>query len=202
MLLDGRLRADPCADGANESMKRPFSFYFLVERSEDKHETNMVVEYTGLSGKLNLDMCGKVDPIVLAKGNLPQCPIMTNPEKIAANTKLVVKEDTLLKKVPPQIQNLTNCFRFAHPAEANQSSETRAQRPETIRKVSEKVIGMLSESQWNVNGKARVSHRKVIGQSSASHRKVIRKSSESHRNVIRLSSERHRRNARRFLAVS
>ena len=36
-----------------------------------------------------------------------------------------------------------NCFRFAHPAEAKQSSESRAQRPETIRKVSEKLIGML-----------------------------------------------------------
>ena len=92
------------------------------------------------------------------------------------------------------------CFRFAHPAEANQSSETRDQRPETIR--SEKIIGMLSESQWNVNGKARVSHRKVIGRSSGSHRKVIRKSSESHRNVIGMSSERHPQNARRFYAVS
>ena len=46
-------------------------------------------------------------------------------------------------ELPAPTTTLAKCFRFAHPAEAKQSSESRAQRPETIRKVSEKLIGML-----------------------------------------------------------
>ena len=102
LVLDGRLRVTPTADG------RSFSILFVVTRVENEKETNMQFQYIDVQSTATIKLpvpgpaakCTFKDVVIpSADIKLPSIPIMWNPKKIGKHTMLTCGLDVDLQKL-------------------------------------------------------------------------------------------------------
>ena len=93
-VLDGRVRGNPAPDS-----KSKFTLFWVVQRAEkDEHKLiNMQLEYTRFEVNASVTIGDKVIPQKWASDELPSIPVMLNPNKVAAHTRLLAKEDKDIK---------------------------------------------------------------------------------------------------------
>jgi hypothetical protein len=94
LVLDGRIRG---AIAQNKS----FSMFWMVQRSDDDTEHNMVMEYPVVTASVDVSL-GSIKRKISndwPKDMFPQCPILINPKKIDASKRLVTAEDEELKEL-------------------------------------------------------------------------------------------------------
>ena len=87
-MIDPRNRNVP-------STFRPYNIFFIIGRGEG---SNLTLEYTSVSGKLDIQVPGTAvaKKIDLPDTSLPQIPMLTNPEKVTKGTKLLGPIDSAL----------------------------------------------------------------------------------------------------------
>ena len=90
LVLDGRLRSAP-----DKAKDRPFSLFFCVGKAALAKDANMDFTTTDLSITFTLKLPGAkvASSSTLGNSQAPQVPIMHNPQKIPAKTKLLYHEN-------------------------------------------------------------------------------------------------------------
>jgi hypothetical protein len=95
-VLDGRVRGNPSSDS-----KSKFGLFWVVQRAakEEEKMANMHLQYVTCEINVTVNIGGASVPQKWEADELPSIAVMTNPHKVPANTRLLIKEDQEIKNL-------------------------------------------------------------------------------------------------------
>ena len=97
--LDGRGRSSLSSSEVFDTSERRGNLFWVVQRTSEKKEANMILEQVSWSADVALNVGTKKKKVTWASEDLPKLPIMVNPSAIKAHTRLVLHVEP--QKQPP-----------------------------------------------------------------------------------------------------